>query len=97
MKEATLYESSLEARTRYGIQIADAVADVIGPKSKVCAASVFEGSSAWACLFKSLGYSVLAVLLMLLAWVPSIPCKIKRLTLVLSVNWRSVTDSVKMP
>ena len=39
-----------ESRARFGIQIADTVATVIGPKIKVCTAPVFEGSSAWTCL-----------------------------------------------
>jgi hypothetical protein len=69
-------EQSKEARARYGVQIADAVAGVIGPKIKVCTAPVFKASSAWACLFKSLGYSALAILL---GRAPSITCEIKRL------------------
>ena len=69
-------EQSILARTRYSIQIADAVADVIGPKIKVCTAPVFEGAGFWACLMISVGGSVLA---MSRAGVPSIPCEIKRL------------------
>lgn len=69
-------EQSKEARARYGIQIADAVADVIGPKIKVCTAPVFEASDTLACLFKSLSNSALAILL---GRAPSIPCEIRRL------------------
>jgi phage replication-related protein YjqB (UPF0714/DUF867 family) len=69
-------EQSKEARASYGVQIADAVADVLGPKIKVCVAPVFKGSNAWACLFKSLGYSALAILL---GRAPSVTCEIKRL------------------
>jgi len=69
-------EQSKEARASFGIQIADAVADVLGPRIKVCTAPVFEGSSAPACIFKSLGYSALAILL---GRAPSITCEIKRL------------------
>jgi len=69
-------EQSKEARARYGIQIADAVACVIGPKIKVCVAPVFKASGVWAGLFKSLGYSALAILL---GQAPSITCEIKRL------------------
>jgi len=69
-------EQSKEARERFGIQIADAVADVLRPKIKVCTAPVFEGSSAPSYVLKSLGYSALAILL---GRAPSIPCEIKRL------------------
>ncbi len=72
-------EQSIKARTDYRIQIADAVADVIGPKIRVCTAPVFKGSSAWACFFKSLGYSVLVMMLIPLAWVSSTKCEINRL------------------
>ena len=69
-------EQSKEARERFGVQIADAVADVLMPKIKVCTAPVFEGSSAPSCVLKSLGYSALAILL---GRAPSITCEIKRL------------------
>ncbi|HEV2667172.1 MAG TPA: poly-gamma-glutamate hydrolase family protein [Blastocatellia bacterium] len=69
-------EQSSEARARFGIQIADAVAGVLGPEIKVCVAPVFTASSAWACLFKSVGASALAILL---GRAPSVTCEIKRL------------------
>ena len=69
-------EQSKEARERFGIQIADAVADVLRPKIKVCTAPVFQGSSAPSCVLRSLGYSALAILL---GRSPSVTCEIKRL------------------
>jgi phage replication-related protein YjqB (UPF0714/DUF867 family) len=71
-------EQSKDARTRYGLQIADAVAAVIGPRINVCTAPVFEGSSAWECLVRSIGNGVLMLPLLAVAWLPSIPCEIRR-------------------
>jgi phage replication-related protein YjqB (UPF0714/DUF867 family) len=69
-------EQSIDARKIYGVQIADAVAHVIGPRIKVCTAPVFEGSNFWTCLMKSVGDSLLATSRV---GVSSIPCEIKRL------------------
>jgi hypothetical protein len=65
-----------EVCARYGVQIADVVADVLGPKIKVCVAPVFKSSSATACLFKRSGHSALTILP---RRAPSITCEIKRL------------------
>jgi hypothetical protein len=72
-------EQSNEARMRYSIEIAAALAEAIGPKIKVCIAPVFEGSDAWACPFKSLGYIAMAIPLLALAWIATIPCVVKGL------------------
>ena len=72
-------EQSEDARRTYGVKIADAVAAVIGPKIKVCTAPVFGGSGAGGCLLRGVGYSLLVMPLIPLAWVPPITCKIKRL------------------
>ena len=69
-------EQSKKARDDYHEKIADAVAEAIGPKIKVCTAPVFKGSNSWTCLMRSIGDSVL---LMSRAGSPSIPCEIKRL------------------
>jgi phage replication-related protein YjqB (UPF0714/DUF867 family) len=71
-------EQSKDARESYHKEIADAVADVIGPRIRVCTAPVFKGSSAWACLFKSLGNIMMLMPLIPLAWVLSTKCEIKR-------------------
>jgi phage replication-related protein YjqB (UPF0714/DUF867 family) len=72
-------EQSEDARKTYGVQIADSVAAVIGPRIKVCTAPVFEGSSPGGCLLRGVGYSLLVMPLIPLAWVPPITCEIKRL------------------
>ncbi|MGH7908961.1 MAG: hypothetical protein ACRENW_03810 [Thermodesulfobacteriota bacterium] len=69
-------EQSRKACDSYSLQIADAVADVIGLKIKVCTAPVFEGSNPWTCLMRSIRDSVVV---MSRAGVPCIPCEIKRL------------------
>lgn len=71
-------EQSRKARDSYSVsvQIADSVADVIGPKIKVCTAPVFEGSNSWTCLMRGIGDSVRA---MSRGGVGSIPCEIRRL------------------
>jgi hypothetical protein len=43
---------SIDAHKIYGRQIADAVADVIGPMIEVCMVPVFERSNHWTCLIR---------------------------------------------
>jgi phage replication-related protein YjqB (UPF0714/DUF867 family) len=72
-------EQSIDARSRFGIAIAHAVADVIGPRLDVCTAPVFEASNAWIAAMQQVRDSVLAALLIPMAWAPTVPCRIKRL------------------
>jgi phage replication-related protein YjqB (UPF0714/DUF867 family) len=70
-------EQSKNARSqKYCIKIADAVADVIGPRIEVCSAPVFEGMEFWTCLMEGISDSVLT---MSSTGTPSIQCEIKRL------------------
>jgi hypothetical protein len=69
-------EQSRDARKIYGMQIAEAVANIIGPKVKVCTVLVFEASRGLACLMKNAGYSVLV---MSRTGISSIPCELRRL------------------
>jgi len=71
-------EQSNEARERFGPAIADAVADVIGPKINVCTAPVFEASGPAACFLRSIGNGMLVAPLFALAWLPPVPCEIRR-------------------
>jgi len=69
-------EQSIKARENYHDKIADAVADVINPKIKVCTAPVFTGSNFWTCLTRCIGDSLLAIFR---AGGSSFQCEIKRL------------------
>lgn len=72
-------EQSIDARKRFGMQIAEAVADVLRPRFEVCTAPAFGGSSASMCLVKRLVYALAILPLLPLAWIPSIACRIRRL------------------
>ena len=75
-KNGIQLEQSKDARDKFSLQIADAVARVIGPKIEVCTAPVFEGSDSWTCLMTGIGDGVQAISR---GGVSCIPCQIKRL------------------
>jgi hypothetical protein len=82
-------EQSKDARKDFHKEIVDAVANVIGPRIKICTTPVFEDSDPWTCLMNSIGYSVRA---MLRSGVISIPCEIRRLLFHIRNCHRGNTD-----
>ncbi len=72
-------EQSSDARNSYAIQIANAVADVLNRRIRVCKAPVFSGSSTLVCLLRAIGLIIIIAILLILIWIPSVRCLIKKL------------------
>ena len=72
-------EQSIDARERFGMRIAEAVADVLRRRLVLCTAPVFEGSGALSCLVMRAAYALAILPLLPLAWISSVACSIRRL------------------